>query len=354
MKLESPLSMASESSIEIPSSPIPFESQEDSSASRHSRMHLHMQHKLPARYLTSNYLNYLLFTDHYTRMTRIYPLKKKSSADVLEKFREYKLEVEKQKVIKRLRTDGGGKYGKWMGLYLKGSGIIHETTAPYSPHQNGVAERENRTIIERVKAIIAEAQLHKRLWMEIADTIVYLKNRSLTIAVDTITYELWHGCKPNLSHLKFIGSTVYIHVPKKKRTKLDTHSHKPVQRMRSHKERYCSIKRCSVYRGKAVRTKPLPEAEEPKIVHDSITVLPGPPEPEAVNFGILLQEPTIIERQEQATDVLTNSKQIQRVSARSTRGIITSKKFGDEDFEKRSGLAWQRLRGKSIQTTRTS
>jgi hypothetical protein len=75
--------------------------------------------------------------------------------------------------------------------------------------------------------------------------------------------------------------------------------------------------------------------------------LPGPPELEAVDFGILLQEPTTIERQEQATDVPTNSKQIQRVSARLTRGIITSKKFGDEDFDKRSGqtriakIAWK-------------
>ena len=64
---------------------------------------------------------------------------------MLEKFDEYKLEVEKQtgKEIKRLRTDGGGEYEKWMGLHLKGSGIIHETTAPDSPDQNSVAEQAN-------------------------------------------------------------------------------------------------------------------------------------------------------------------------------------------------------------------
>ena len=182
----------------------------------------------PTSYGGTNY--YLLFTDDFTRMTHIYPLKKKSSADVLEKFREYKPEVEKQtgKEIKRLRTDGGGEYEKWMGLHLKGSGIIHETTAPYSPDQNGVAERANRTIMERVKAIIAEAKLDKRLWMEIADTVVYLKNRSPTTAVATTPYELWHGVKPSLSHLKIIGSTAYVHIPKEKRIKLDTHSHKGI------------------------------------------------------------------------------------------------------------------------------
>jgi hypothetical protein len=132
------------------------------------------------------------------------------------------------KLIKCLRIDGGGEYEKWMGKHLKGSGIIHETTAPYSPDQNDVVERTNRIIMERVKAIIAEAQLDKRLWMDLVDMIVYLKNRSPTTAVVTTPYKLWHGIKPDLSHLKIIGSTVYIHVPKEKRIKLDIHSYKGI------------------------------------------------------------------------------------------------------------------------------
>ena len=161
---------------------------------------------------------YVLFIDDYTRMTNIYPLKGKTTVEVVERFKEYKAEVETQtgKQIKRLRTDGGGEYQGSVRAYLKRSGIIHETTAPYSPEQNGVAERANRTIMERVKSIIAEYKLDKRLWMEIAGTVVYLKNRSPTSAVATTPYELWHGTKPNLSHLKIIGSTAYIHVPKEK------------------------------------------------------------------------------------------------------------------------------------------
>src|SRR3984885_8291760 len=319
----------------------------------------------PTTYGGTNY--YLLFTDDYTRMTHIYPLKKKSSADVLEKFREYKPEVEKQtgKVIKRLRTDGGGEYEKWMGYHLKGSGIIHETTAPYSPDQNGVAERANRTIMERVRAIIAEAKLDKRLWMDLTDTVVYLKNRSPTTAVATTPYELWHGTKPDLSHLRIIGSTAYVHVPKEKRVKLDTHSHKGIMIGYGGTNQYkvwdltrkdVVVSRDVVFiEGKPVEQTPATYIEEPRIMYDSITVLPGPPagtqepqqqlptppqsehpdteepeepEPEPVDPGILLQETPM----EPATGGSTSGTQ--RSSARSNKGTTTSKKFADESFDK--------------------
>src|SRR5579859_3429582 len=323
----------------------------------------------PTTHGGTNY--YLLFTDDFTRMTRIYPLKKKSSANVLEKFKEYKPEVEKQtvKLIKCLRTDGGREYEKWMGIHLKGSGIIHEMTAPYSPDQNSVTERANRTIMERVKAIIAEAQLDKRLWMEIVDTVVYLKNRSPTTAVTTTPYELWYSVKPNLSHLRIIGSTAYVHVPKEKRTKLDTHSHKGIMIGSgggTNQYKVWDLTRDDIVvsrdvlfiEGKPVNQTPA-VYEEPRIIHDSITVLPEPPaetkepqqepsappvsehpdsdsdseEPETVDPQVLLQESSA---KEPATGG-TASGSTQRSSARSNKGILTSKKFADEDFDKRSG-----------------
>src|SRR5277367_3916835 len=245
----------------------------------------------PTTYGGTNY--YLLFTDDFTRMTYIYPLKKKSSADVLEKFKEYKPEVEKQtgKLIKRLRTDGGGEYERWMEAHLKGSGIIHETTAPYSPDQNGVAvERANRTIMERVKAIIGEFKLDKKLWMELADTVVYLKNRSPTTSVATTPYELWQGVKPDLSHLRIIGSTAYVHIAKEKRMKLDTHSHKGIMIGYGGTNQYriwdltrndAVVSRDVVFiEGKAIEQTPPAYIEEPKVIHDSIEVLQGPLEVE--------------------------------------------------------------------------
>ena len=319
----------------------------------------------PTSYGGTNY--YVLFTDDYTRMTHIYPLKKKSSVDVLERFREYKPEVEKQtgKVIKRLRTDGGGEYEKWMGAHLKGSGIIHETTAPYSPDQNGVAERANRTIMERVRAIITEANLDKRLWMDLADTVVYLKNCSPTSAVATTPYELWHGVKPNLSHLRIIGSTSYVHVPKEKRTKLDTHSHKGIMigygggtnqyKVWDLTRNDIVVSRDVVFiEGKPVDQTPAAYIEEPRIMYDSIPVLPRPTEPQQqlptppasehpdseaqepglVNPQILLQESSMTNEQPESAIGDSISVQTQRSSARSNKGTISSMKFADESFDK--------------------
>ncbi len=64
--------------------------------------------------------------------------------------------------------------------------------------------------------------------MKIVDTVVYLKNHNSTSAVTTISYELWHDVKFNLSHLRIIESTACVHIPKEKCTKLDTHFHKRI------------------------------------------------------------------------------------------------------------------------------
>ena len=124
----------------------------------------------------------LLFVDDATWKKHAYGLKTKTSKEVLDRFKEYmeKVELETGRKIKIIRTDGGGEYEKWVKSYLKDCGIKHEVTAHYSPEQNGVAERANRTILKWTKAILVDTEFPKKLWMEITSTVVYLKNRSPT------------------------------------------------------------------------------------------------------------------------------------------------------------------------------
>ena len=96
------------------------------------------------------------------------------------KFKEFKALIENQseKRIKTLRSDNGGEYtSKEDEALCKEARIKRELTTPYNPQQNGVAERKNRTIMEAVKAMIHDQDLHMHLWVEAARTVVYVQNR---------------------------------------------------------------------------------------------------------------------------------------------------------------------------------
>jgi len=61
--------------------------------------------------------------------------------------------------------------------------------------------------------MLTSAKLPTRLWGETVMTVIYLKNRSPTTALDQITpYEAWHGKKPDLSYLHTLGCTAYHHM----------------------------------------------------------------------------------------------------------------------------------------------
>ena len=164
------------------------------------------------------------FIDDYSHCVSVYFLKHKS--EVLSKFKEFESIVtnESGERIVRLRTDNGGEYVSTdFQEYLKSKGIQHELTVPYSPQQNGIAERMNRTLMESARSMMLHANLPNRFWAEAIATAAYLRNRSATAALeDGVTpYEKWHDRKPNLKHLRVFGCAAFAHVPDCNRRKLD-------------------------------------------------------------------------------------------------------------------------------------
>lgn len=90
---------------------------------------------------------FLLFVGDYTRMSFVYFMKNKS--EVFSYFKQFKLIFEKQmnSNIKTLRIDNGTEFcSNEMKNFLKQCRVIHQRTNPYSPEQNGLCERFNRTI----------------------------------------------------------------------------------------------------------------------------------------------------------------------------------------------------------------
>ncbi len=166
------------------------------------------------------------FIDDYTRYTSIYFLKSKD--ECFSRFLEFKAGAENfcGCKIKCLRTDGGGEYvNKQFEDYLRQNGIQAQRTAAYTPQQNGVAERANRTIMETARSMLCAKDLPSFLWAEAVATAVVLKNISPTSALKEKTpAELWTGRKPNAASLRIFGCQAYVQVPDGKRGKLDAKS----------------------------------------------------------------------------------------------------------------------------------
>ena len=111
------------------------------------------------------HLYYVTFMEDHSRKTWVYLLKSKD--EVFIKFQEFKAEVENliERRIKILRSDNGGVYiSKEIIAFCKDSGIKRELIVPYNPKQNGVAEQNNRSIEESVKAMLHDQDLLKFLW----------------------------------------------------------------------------------------------------------------------------------------------------------------------------------------------
>lgn len=166
---------------------------------------------------------FVTFIDDCTRFCWVYFLKQKSEVD--EVFLRFKQEVENEAncKIKTVRSDNGGEYtSKRFKAICENSGIKQQFTVPYTPQQNGVSERKNRSIVEMGRCMLQGKQLPKSFWAEAVNTAVFLLNRLPTKALNKQTsFEAWHGYKPKVSGLRTFGCLCYYLTPSVSRDKLD-------------------------------------------------------------------------------------------------------------------------------------
>lgn len=157
---------------------------------------------------------YISFVDDYSRKIWLYFLKTKDEA--FSKFVEWLALVENQsgKSLKALRTDNGLEYcNKQFDDFCKGKGILRHKTCPYTPQQNGVAERVNRTIREKVRSLLSETGLGEEFWAEASSTVSYMINRTPSIPLELkVPEEVWSGRAPDYSHMRRFGCLVHYHV----------------------------------------------------------------------------------------------------------------------------------------------
>ena len=149
-----------------------------------------------------NYMD--TYIDDKTRLTHVYFLRKKDEQPDAYKAYEAWVENHMGIKIKVLNTDRGGEYlGGDFVAYLKSRGTLQKLSVHDTHQESGVAERRNRTIVERVRALLHASGLPKNLWAEAARHVVWLLNRTTTKAVEGMTpYEAAFGKKPNLKGIR--------------------------------------------------------------------------------------------------------------------------------------------------------
>ncbi|GJT83626.1 zinc finger, CCHC-type containing protein [Tanacetum coccineum] len=155
---------------------------------------------------------FLLIVGDWCRYMWVYLLKSKD--DALAKFKIFKsqVEMETQHKVKALRTDRGGEVNSHAFVkFCQEEGIQRQTTTPYTPQQNKVMERRNRTVVEMTRSSLKGMNIPDSLWAKAARHAVYLLNRLPTKAVKDITpYEGWKKRKPNMEYLKIFGCLAFV------------------------------------------------------------------------------------------------------------------------------------------------
>lgn len=177
----------------------------------------------PPSYAGKRYV--VVFKDSYTKFRYGYLLSEKSEVknklvSVLKHARQL------GHPIREIISDNGGEMdNRAIRDILSSEGVTQRLTAPYTPQQNGICERDFRTTIEMARTFRysnKEIVFPEEMWAEFVATSIYILNRTgKSSEEDKSPYQLWIGKKPRIRHLRVIGSTCYVHIPDQRRKKLD-------------------------------------------------------------------------------------------------------------------------------------
>ncbi|CDF39892.1 unnamed protein product [Chondrus crispus] len=167
---------------------------------------------------------FITFVDDHSNWVVVYTMRYKSEAFAKYKLYEKLAQTHTGRKVKVLRTDRGGEYlSTEFKSHLDLNGTQHQLTTAYTPEQNGVAERLNRTLIDLVHSMLSHKQVSKRFWAEALATSVYVRNRvtSRTLPVNATPHHIWMNSTPNVGHLRVFGSKCWYTLPKLELRKLD-------------------------------------------------------------------------------------------------------------------------------------
>ena len=183
----------------------------------------------------------VIFTDEFTRYVNMYAIEFKSSFIIT--LRKYLRDVkalghqvrelwgknaenehdlwDTKRGIQGLRSDRGSEFvNEEVKQFCQNARILQTFSGPYSPQQQGISERRNRTLFDMVRAMLKDCKLSKDFWAEALNTAVYLCNR-LPSRGKVSPYEALFGRCPKLGNLRIFGCRAFVQHPRDTIKKLD-------------------------------------------------------------------------------------------------------------------------------------
>ncbi|XP_061753964.1 copia protein isoform X1 [Nerophis ophidion] len=154
------------------------------------------------------------FTDDYSGAMTVYFLKCKS--DAVHATERFLADSAPFGEVKCLRSDNGTEFtSKEFKALLTKNKIKHETSAPYSPHQNGTAERSWRTLYEMGRCMLFDSELPDKMWNYAVQTAAYVRNRCYSKRTKKTPYEMLTGKRPDMSKLQKFGTVCFAYTQEK-------------------------------------------------------------------------------------------------------------------------------------------
>ncbi|GBM13453.1 Retrovirus-related Pol polyprotein from transposon TNT 1-94 [Araneus ventricosus] len=160
----------------------------------------------------------LTFVDDYSRFCEVRLIKKKSDIAV-----EFKKFLKVNDTVKRIRCDNAKEYVSGeLQKVARNAGVEIDPCPPYTSQLNGVAERMNRTLFDKARAMLYDSRLPKSCWGYAIQAAAFLHNRIPCTSINDHTpYELKYSTKPDLSKIRIFGCDAYVKVADTERRKLD-------------------------------------------------------------------------------------------------------------------------------------
>jgi hypothetical protein len=163
---------------------------------------------------------YLVIMDDYSLFTWVFFLQEKSQTQETLKGFLRRAQNEFGLRIKKIRSDNGMEFKNSQIEGFLEEGIKHAFSSPYTPQQNGVVERKNRTLLDMVRTMLHEYKTSDRFWAEAINTACYSINRLyLHRILKKTSYELLTSKKPNVSYFRVFGSKCFILVKRGRKSK---------------------------------------------------------------------------------------------------------------------------------------